>query len=346
VTLLIALGFLLAEPLIFNPYNNPFIFNILVLTFLYAYLSSAWNILAGFTGQLSFGHAAFFGLGAYTAAMLWTMFGLTPWIGMIVAAAIVGFASFGVGLPSLRLKKHYFVMITLGFSEILRITFIQWHQLAGGAGGIGYGVVADSWLAFQFNTDKTPYYYIMLAMLILCVLLVYKMKTSKWGYYFMAIREDEIAAATSGINVVQYKLISCALSAVLTALGGVFYVQFILYIFPDGVMSLDVMTKIFLPTALGGLGTLMGPVIGAFILIPLGQIVNVYFTTTYGLQGLHLVVYGVVLILVSTVVPKGIVGTLFKPTTGRTERPGAGIIPSSAISVPLSESANTSQVGN
>jgi len=346
VTLLIALGFLLAEPLIFNPYNNPFIFNILILTFLYAYLSSAWNILAGFTGQLSFGHAAFFGLGAYTAAMLWIMFGLTPWIGMIVAAAIVGFASFGVGLPSLRLKKHYFVMITLGFSEILRITFIQWHQLVGGAGGIGYGVVDYSWLAFQFNTDKTPYYYIMLAMLILCLLLVYKMKTSKWGYYFMAIREDEIAAATSGINVVQYKLISCALSAVLTALGGVFYAQFILYIFPDGVMSLDVMTKIFLPTALGGLGTLMGPVIGAFILIPLGTIVNVYFSTTYGIQGLHLVVYGVILILVSTVVPKGIVGALFKPTTGRTEGPGAGIIPSSAISVPLSESANTSQVGN
>ena len=346
MVLLVALGLLLVEPLILNPRENPFIFNILVLVFLYAYLSSAWNIMAGFTGQISFGHAAFFGLGAYTAAMLWTGFGITPWIGMIVAAAIAGFASFGVGLPSLRLKKHYFVMISLGFSEILRITFIQWYQLAGGAGGIGYPLVEYSWLALQFHTDKTPYYYLMLTMLILCLMLVYKMKTSKWGYYFMAIREDEIAAATSGINVVRYKLTSCAISAILTALGGVFYAQFILFVFPDGVMSLDVMSKIFLPAALGGLGTFMGPVIGAFILIPLGQVVNVYFTTTYGIQGLHLVVYGVSIILVSTVVPKGIVGTLFKPRTGRTEGPSAAIISSSATSVPLSQSAGTSQPGD
>jgi branched-chain amino acid transport system permease protein len=319
--LLIVLVFLLAEPLVLNPYYNPFIFNILVLTFLYAYLSTAWNILAGFTGQLSFGHAAFYGLGAYSVAILWTEFGITPWIGMIVAVAVVALASFGVGLPSLRLKAAYFVMITLGFSEILRLTLIQ-SQLAGGAGGIAYKIVPDSWLAFQFNANKTPYYYIVLTMLILSLLFVYKMKTSKWGYYFMAIREDEIAASTSGINVVEYKLISCTLSAVLTALGGVFYAQYVLYVFPDGVMSLDVMTRLFLPTALGGVGTLMGPVIGAFILIPLSETVRVYFTTTYGIQGLHLVVYGAVLILVATVMPRGLVGAFFKPKAGRTERQG------------------------
>lgn len=317
VILLIALAFLLVEPLVWNPYYNTFLFNTLILCFLFAYLSGAWNILAGFTGQTSFGHAAFFGIGAYTVAMLWTVLGVSPWIGMIIAATIAAFASLAVGLPSLRLKKSYFVMITLGFSEILRITFIQWHEFAGGAGGIAYHVIPYSLEAFQFNTDRTPYYYIMLAMLILSLLVVYKLRRSKWGYYFMAIREDEIATAASGINVIKYKLISCALSAILTALAGVFYVQFFLFIDPDTVFSLDVMTKIFLPTALGGLGTLMGPALGAFILIPLGEIVRIYFSTTFGIQGLHLVVYGIVLILVATVMPKGLVGTVFKRSKRR-----------------------------
>jgi branched-chain amino acid transport system permease protein len=316
--LLIALFILLAEPLVLNPYHNTFMFNTLILCFLFAYLSGAWNILAGFTGLTSFGHAAFFGIGAYTVAILWTRFGVSPWIGMVIASAIVAFASLAVGLPSLRLKKSYFVMITLGFSEILRITFIQWHEFAGGAGGIAYQVIPYSLEAFQFNTDRAPYYYILLAMLTLSLLLFYKLRSSKWGYYFVAIREDEIAAAASGINVVKYKLISCALSAILTGLAGVFYVQFFLFIDPDTVYSLDVMTKIFLPTALGGLGTIMGPVLGAFILIPLGEIVRVYFSTTFGIQGLHLVVYGIILILVATLMPKGLVGTLFKRSARRT----------------------------
>ncbi|HMK83685.1 MAG TPA: branched-chain amino acid ABC transporter permease, partial [Candidatus Bathyarchaeia archaeon] len=300
------------------PTTHPFLFNLLIETFLYAYLSLAWNILAGLTGQNSFGHAAFFGIGAYSAALLWTRFAISPWIAIMVAVMIAALASLGVGLPSLKLKKSYFVMITLGFSEILRIIMIQWYQFANGAGGIGYEVLNYSWWAFQFNTNRTPYYYIMLSMLLLSLLFVYKLKSSKWGYYFMAIKEDEIATATSGINVVKYKLVSCVISAMLTAVAGVFFAQFILFIDPDSVMSLNVMTYIFMPAAIGGIGTIMGPVIGAFILIPLGEYVRIYVSTTYGIQGLHLIIFGALILIVGTVMPKGILGTFFKHV-GRTE---------------------------
>ena len=307
-----ALIVLLIVPLVQDPRENPFLINMLIMTFYYSYLSGSWNILAGYTGQYSFGHAAFVGLGAYTVAMLYNFFAVSPWIGMLVGAAIAACASFGVGLPSLRLKKHYFILITLAFAEILRITFLNWREFSRGAAGIDYKLVDFSFVDFQFNTNRAPYYYFMLGLLVVSILICYKLRASTRGFYFVAVREDEIAAESLGVNVVQNKLISATLSAVLTAFAGAFYAQYILFVDPDSVFSLDVMVKIFLPTALGGIGTLFGPTVGAFILIPISEVVRVSFGY---IPGLHLIMYGAVLLAVSVVMPRGIVGTIFRSSS-------------------------------
>nr|NIN52402.1 branched-chain amino acid ABC transporter permease [Nitrososphaeria archaeon]NIQ32906.1 branched-chain amino acid ABC transporter permease [Nitrososphaeria archaeon] len=246
----------------------------------------------------------------YTTGLLYTNWSISPWIGMWVGVALSLAASLAIGLPSLRLRGHYFILITIAFAEILRYTALTWESLTGGGGGFSYAPTSwNNFTAFQFNIDKTPYYYIIFAMLLLNLYLVYKLKDSKWGYYFVAIREDEELATASGINVTKYKLLATALSAALTSIGGSFYMQFVLYIDPQMVLSLELMTKMMLPAALGGMGTVIGPVIGSFILIPLGEYIRVYFSQ---IQALHLIVYGLILGIVSISMPGGIIGRLSK----------------------------------
>lgn len=305
--LALAVLIILVLPYFVDFREKPFIRGTLIFTFLYAYLAVSWNMLGGYAGQFSFAHAAFFGIGAYVTAILWNWLGITPWIGMFAGAAVAAFSSLAIGIPSLRLRGHYFILITIAFSEIMRIWFTNWEAI-GAATGIWYKILLeDSFIDFQYHSIRVPYYYIIFVMLLVGVLFTYKLKTSKWGYYFIAIREDETVASVSGINVTKYKLLATGISAAFTAIGGAFYAQYVLYVAPDTVLTIPLMVRIILPAIIGGIGTVLGPVIGAFLLIPVGEYIRAFFG---GVPGVHLIIYGAVLIVFSIGMPEGIMGVI------------------------------------
>ncbi len=283
--------------------HNPYILHVLIMLFFYAYLGGGWNILGGYTGQSSFGHAAFFGLGAYTSTLLYIHFGLSPWIGMlaggivaIIIGTFVGFLSFRYGIRGI-----YFVLITLCFGEIVHLIALNW-QIFGGASGILIPLRGNSIADFQF-TGKIPYYYIILSLLLLTVLFTYRLEKNRWGDYFIAIREDEDAAEALGIDTTRYKLISMALSSFCMALGGTFYAQYMLYIQQDITLSSTLSIEITFCAIAGGLGTVWGPLVGSSFLTIFSEISRV---TLGRYRGMHLMVYGVFVILIMLYMPEGL----------------------------------------
>jgi len=252
--------------------------HVFVLIFFFAYMSQAWNIIGGFAGQLSIGHAAFFGIGAYVSTICYIHFGLTPWLGMIVAAAVTGLIGAGLGLVSFHygLKGPFFALVTVAFAEITRLVLLHW-EFVGAANGILLPFSPDpTFWEFQFTT-KEPYYYIALAMMLGSIALVGWIARSRFGYYLHAIRQDEDAAEAVGVPTKRCKIQAIALSAALAGLGGTFYAQYTQYIVPDDMVVGRVSVEILLGAVIGGAGTVMGPIVGAFILIPVGEATRVIF---------------------------------------------------------------------
>ena len=298
---LLALGALLAFPLVFT---LPFPRHVMIMIFLYAMLAQAWNLLAGYCGQISLGHAVFFGAGAYTSSVLVKEFGLTPWIGMLAGALVAVALSQLIGYPVFRLRGHYFAIATIAVGEIVQTLMINWDWV-GGARGLFVPIKRpDSFLNFQFHESKQTYYYIALGFLLLALWITQRITRSRSGYYFRAIREDQDAAASLGIPVARYKQRAMALSAGLTALGGTFYAQYILFIDPESVLPLSLSILICLVAVLGGVGTLWGPVIGAAILVPLSEGTRIYLGGTG--KAIDLLVFGALIVLVSVIQPGGI----------------------------------------
>jgi branched-chain amino acid transport system permease protein len=298
---LVVLGALVAFPLIVT---QPFPRHVMIMVFLYAMLAQAWNVLAGYCGQISLGHAVFFGTGAYTSTVLVALVGLTPWMGMLAGAILAIALSQLIGYPVFRLRGHYFAIATIAVGEIVQTLVINWDWV-GGARGLFVPIKRpDSLLNLQFHQEKQGYYYIALALLLLALLLTHRMERSRTGYYFRAIREDQDAAASLGIPVARYKQRAMALSAGLTALGGTFYAQYVLFIDPESVLPLSLSILICLVAVLGGVGTLWGPLIGAGILIPLGEWTRVALGGTG--KAIDLLVYGALIMLVSVIQPGGI----------------------------------------
>ena len=301
----IALSFvLIALPLFVTPYIQ----HLAILIFLYAFLGQAWNILGGFGGQFSFGHATFFGIGAYTSTVLFVKFGVSPWLGMFMGGIIslsfglfCGFLSFRYGL-----KGPYFALVMLGFAEVLRIIALNW-KFVEGAMGILIPFKGHSFYYLQFNR-REEYYYLILAMMVISLYITYRLEKSKMGDYLVSIREDEAASEAIGINVFRYKLIAMGISAFLTSLGGTFYAQYVSYIEPNLNFGASVSIEILLRPILGGLGTIWGPIIGAFILGPLAEASRVLLG---GYSGIHLALYGLILMIVIAYLPNGVIG-LFK----------------------------------
>ncbi|OFW50564.1 MAG: amino acid ABC transporter permease, partial [Actinobacteria bacterium RBG_16_67_10] len=233
---LLALGALLVFPLVFT---LPFPRHVMIMIFLYAMLAQAWNLLAGYCGQISLGHAVFFGAGAYTSSVLVRQLGLTPWLGMLAGALVAVALSQVIGYPVFRLRGHYFAIATIAVGEIVQTLVINWDWV-GGARGLFVPIKRpDSFLNFQFHESKQTYYYIALGFLLLALWITRRTERSRTGYYFRAIREDQDAAASLGIPVARYKQRAMALSAGLTALGGTFYAQYILFIDPESVLPLS-----------------------------------------------------------------------------------------------------------
>lgn len=298
--LLVLVG-LLAFPLVFT---LPFPRHVMIMIFLYAMLAQAWNLLAGYCGQISLGHAVFFGTGAYTSSMLGKELGLTPWAGMLAGVLLAVALSQVIGYPVFRLRGHYFAIATIAVGEIVQTLMLNWDWV-GAARGLFVPIKRpDSFVNFQFHESKQTYYYIALGLLLLSLWITWRATRSRAGYYFRAIREDQEAAASLGIPVARYKQRAMALSAGLTALGGTFYAQYILFIDPESVFALSLSILICLVAVLGGVGTLWGPLIGAAILVPLSEGTRVYLGGTG--KAIDLLIYGGLIMLISVIQPGGI----------------------------------------
>jgi branched-chain amino acid transport system permease protein len=280
----------------------PFIFearyaqHVLILVLLYITLGSAWNILGGFAGQLSLGHAAFFGIGAYTAAIIASKSQLSPWWAIALGPVVVLPIALIVGWICFRLRGPYFTLATIAVGEMVRLVALNWRELTGGAVGV---VIRPSVLS---GTSKIPYYYIVLVMAVATVALCYFVSRRKLGYFLLAIREDEETAESIGINTTRYKLVALAVSAALTAVAGAFYANYFLFVDPTIVLPLSLSVEIVLMAIIGGLGTVAGPVLGAVLLKLSSEVFRSYF------EQANLLIYGALLILVILFMPGGLMG--------------------------------------
>jgi branched-chain amino acid transport system permease protein len=285
--------------------KDVYVQNIMVLTLMYAALSQSWNILGGYCGQISLGHALYFGLGAYTTAILFTKLGVVPWFGMIGGGLISALIAMALGYPTFRLRGHYFVIATIVIAEIAYLLFLNWDW-AGAALGIDIPVHGDSWLKFQFTRSKLPYFYFALVFAAVAWLVTWWLENSKWGYWWRAVKDNPDAAESLGVVVFNSKMGAAAVSAFLTAIGGAFYAMFVSYIDPESVMSFQFSLLISLPAVVGGIGTLWGPVLGAVILIPLTELTRSFIGGSG--RGVDLIVYGSLIVLISLARPEGLLG--------------------------------------
>jgi branched-chain amino acid transport system permease protein len=287
--------------------KDVYVQNILILTLMYAALSQSWNILSGYCGQISLGHALYFGIGAYTTTILFTKFGVLPWFGMLAGGVIAAVIAMGLGYPFFRLRGHYFVIATIVIAEIGLLLFQNW-EWAGAAMGITVPVRGDSWLKFQFMRSKLPYFYFALALCCLAWFVTWWLEDSKWGYWWRAVKDNPEAAESLGVVVFNSKMGAAAVSAFLVAIGGAFYAQFLAYIDPESVMGFQFSLLMALPAVLGGIGTLWGPVLGAAILIPMTELTRSYIGGSG--RGVDLIVYGTLIVLISLALPRGLVSLL------------------------------------
>jgi branched-chain amino acid transport system permease protein len=296
--------------------KDVYVQNIMVLTLMYAALSQSWNILSGYCGQISLGHALYFGLGAYTTAILFTKFGVLPWFGMLGGGLISAVIALALGYPCFRLRGHYFVIATIVIAETALLLFQNWNWV-GAAMGIDIPLHRDSWLTFQFARSKLPYFYFALVLACIAWLVTWWLEDSKWGYWWRAVKDNPDAAESLGVVVFNSKMGAAAVSAFLTAVGGGFYAQFVSYIDPESVMGFQFSLLMALPAVVGGIGTLWGPVLGAVILIPLTELTRSFIGGSG--RGVDLIVYGTLIVLISLARPEGLVG-LFAPRRKGAER--------------------------
>jgi branched-chain amino acid transport system permease protein len=306
----------LVFPLVFVA---PFPRHVMIMIFLYGALATAWNVLAGYCGQISLGHAVYFGIGAYTSTLLVREAAVTPWLGMTAGAILAVLVSQAIGYPVFRLRGHYFAIATIGVGEIVQTLVLNWDW-AGGARGLFVPIKRpDSLLNFQFHESKAVYYYIALGLLVLALGTTRWLERSRRGYVFRAIREDQDAAASLGVHVAREKHVAMAVSAALTAVGGTFWAQYVLFIDPESVFPLSLSILICLVAVLGGVGNLWGPVLGAAILVPLSEGTRVLLGGTG--KALDLVIYGALIMLIAVFQPAGVVG-LVRRVGRRGERRG------------------------
>jgi len=299
----VILAFLLLFPIIIT--GQPFHLHVVILFFMFGMMGVAWNIMGGFAGMFSFGQVAFFGIGAYTSTFLLMTYQVNPWIGLVIGGIVAALVGAAIGYPCSNLRGHYFAIASIAFGEIVRTHFNNW-KLVGAAEGLSLPMLDESFSNFMFHSSKLPYYYIMLAFLILSVIVCYFVSTSKMGYYFRAIKESHDVAKVLGVNVVWYRLIAIMISAFLTAMAGTFYAQYILYIDPESVMILPISVQVVLISMLGGAGSVMGPVIGAAILLPVSEITRVMLG--HKGTGVDMMIYGALITIISVYQPKGVWG--------------------------------------
>ena len=281
--------------------------HVAIMILMWSTIGVAWNMLAGYAGQTSLGHAVYFGIGAYTTGILFAKANITPWIGGILGAFFAAVMAGGLGFPLFRLSGFYFSIATIALGEIVWILFTNWDWV-GGARGLFIPSVGDSWTFIQFS-NKIPYYYIILSLFAITFLAAYFLSKSRAGYYFRAVRDEYEAAMSLGVDIRKYKTLAYAFSAFFTALAGAFYACYILYIDPDSVLMGKISIQICFFTILGGIGELWGPLAGAIALIPISEFARIHFSG--GGRAVDLLIYGVLIVLFAIYQPHGVIG-MFK----------------------------------
>jgi branched-chain amino acid transport system permease protein len=306
---MILLGALLVMLLIAPWLVNDYLLTVLIVVLYFAYTGQAWNIMMGFAGQLSLGHAIYAGLGGYIAAVLFARFGIAPWLGLLAAmpvaaacGAIIGFLAF-----RFRVAGVYFAILTIAFAEFARIGFDHLDFVNGSAGlflPVTQYAHNDLW---HLRGNPTMFYYVILAAAAFVFVLCRALLKSRVGYCWLAIREDEQAARAVGIDSFRYKMAAVMISAAITSFAGVFYAFFYNNLFPEQVFNISRSIEMILGPIIGGIGTLFGPILGAFVLTGLAEALNtVLVDLGFDLPGAKQVFYGVCLLLVVVALPDGV----------------------------------------
>ena len=287
--------------------SNGFALDIFIRILLFSFLGVAWNLMGGYAKQLSLGHAAYFGLGAYTSTIMQVDFGISPWIGMIAGGVVAAIASLPIGWLCFRLRGPYFTIATIATAQALMLIFLKFRDLAWGAEGTTIPNLGSSPLMMQFET-KASYYYVVLGLLALGLLITWLIERSWMGYYLVAIGEDQDAAEAIGVNAPRIKRDIYLISAFLTALAGTFYTQYIYFIDPATAFSFAISIEAALVSIVGGIGTLWGPVIGTVLLETTSTLLQSWLGNTIG--GVQLTVYALILMAVILWRPTGLMGMM------------------------------------
>ena len=289
---------------------NSFYLHLFIMIFMHAVMAQSWNVIAGFSGQISLGHGAFFGIGAYATSFFYMQYDVSPWISIFLGMFISGVFAILIGIPMLRLSGHYFAIATLLIGISFQIIFQRW-DLVGAASGLWVPMTPeDSWSALQFHSSKLPYYYIFLVFFLISFFAVWLLSRSKLGYRLRAVRDDPQAALSLCINVSNYKIIAYVISAVIMAPMGSLFAQYILIIDPDRVFNIEISIIVLLITVLGGIGNVWGPIIGASILIPISEYSRIYLGGTGG--AVDLILYGLILMIICIFRPNGLISLIPK----------------------------------
>jgi branched-chain amino acid transport system permease protein len=282
--------------------DHPYYREILALIFLWSAMSGAWNIVGGYAGKFSLGHAAFFGVGAYTSGLLYVRLGVSPWLGLIAGIVLSVLLALFIGVVTLRLKGKFFALCTIAFGQLIEIMAVYLRSVTGGSEGLLIPF-KPSILTLTFSSKLTWVY-------IFCGLMLLVYGVSRWlersalGYCLSALREDEDAAEALGVNTLHAKLASISISAALTSLGGSLFAQYFLWLEPGFVVSIDLSIQFALFAIIGGMGTAIGPILGATLITPLQIFLRAAFGTAS--SGISMLVYGLLLVVVVLFIPKGI----------------------------------------
>ena len=303
--------------LILPNFLDQFLVSLAVLVLYWAYLGNAWNILGGYAGQFSFGHAMFYGIGAYTSTVLLVDYSISPWVGMIVGAlfaglfgALIAFLLFRFGI-----RGHFFALGTFAIAEMVRLVATE-MEIINTSIGIHIPLVkGDDWLRIQFEETVANYYYVILGLFVFGMIVTITIVRQKLGYYFQAIREDEEASEALGVDVLRYKVMAMAISGALTAIGGSFFAQYFLFIDPSIAFGVSLSVQILLRPIVGGVGTIWGPLVGAILLTPLSELTRdivrdppPFLSFIEGRAGIDVMLFGAILIVVILFMPNGLIG--------------------------------------
>jgi branched-chain amino acid transport system permease protein len=316
LVLILGLFLLAIVPLVFP---SPFFVHLMIMVLMWTVLGAAWNILGGFGGQVSFGHATFLGVGAYTTMILYLKLGIAPWFGIVAGGLVAVVISLPIGFICFRLRGPYFSLSTLAVAEIVRLVALNWESLTNGPMGLLITTLpAVTFWGKPINWEsKLPFYYIIAIIAVGALAVTYVVARTRIGAYLLALREDIESAESIGINTVQARVIALGLSAFLAGAAGGFYALYLRYVDPDAVFSIGLSVEMVFIAVVGGLATVGGPLIGAVFLVTLGETFREHFLTG------HLIFYGFFMMLAIRYMPDGFWGR-FLFLLGKL-RPGKGM---------------------